>query len=403
MTSGAPPLSVVVVSHGRPRALVRCLTSLWQMEATGVEVVVVADADGRDVARSLPFAGRLKLAVQNAPNISRARNDGIALAAGEIVAFLDDDAVAVPGWATAIRDGFAQAPDSAALSGPVIGRSGLRLQWGRMAVDREGRDVPSDAPGAVPKLHGTNMAVRRDALVALGGFDPRYAFYLDDTDLARRLAAAGHRLGWAPPMIVHHGYEESARRDAARVPLSLREIGASSAVFLCSHAPERLDAGLADLEEAQRLRLLRLVRRRKLDARRMRGLLEGLRDGMEEGRMRQTAAPTDPAPRSAFAPLRDALPAPRQVLSGWRWQGARLRKEAARQVAAGHRVDLILLEPTPRKHWLRFTDGGWWEQTGGLYGPAWRSEARFQAWLFSGRIAHEARRMEATRREISPR
>ena len=387
-------LSVVVVSWARPRALARCLTALSQMRSTRFEVVVVADEDGRNVARTLPLANRITLIPQDIANISHARNLGIAAAAGDVVAFIDDDAVPEPDWAEAILAAF-EDPALCAATGPVIGRNGFSLQWGRMATDRTGRDrwLPeSDGPrsGETVKIHGTNMAARRSCLALHGGFDPVFSFYLDETDLARRLAQAGEILRYIPGMRVHHGYAESPRRRADRVPTDLTDIGASTALFLRKHAPDQMDTAIDALVEDQRLRLLRLARARKIGATEMRSLSESLRQGIERG-MNTDFHPKQSlsTPSRSFLPLRDVLPLPMSFRDGWRHKAPSLRALAAQDVAEDVPVFLILLEPTPRKHRLAFTDGGWWEQTGGLFGPSDRSGPRFQIWRRADRVAHE--------------
>ena len=389
----AARLSVVVVSAGRPRALARCLTALEQMRSTRAEVIVVACADGLAVARALPFADRLTLAAQAGDNISAARNMGLAAAAGDVVAFVDDDAVPEPGWAEALLAGFAD-PDVAAATGPVIGRNGISLQWGRMAVDRLGADrwlsdgMPPGADEAL-KLHGTNMAVRRDVLTRTAGFDTGFAFYLDETDLALRLVRAGLGLAYLPGAVVHHGFAASRRRTQDRIPLDLFDIGASSALFLRKHAPEDQNAGLARLEADQRARLLRLARRRKLGPEQMRRLMESLRAGMAEGRLRDSVQDPVPDASRAFLPLRAGLPPPMLRMEGGWFSAGQLRAKAARAVAMGQPVALMLLEPTPRKHRVEFTQGGWWEQRGGLFGPSDRSGARLQLWRSHTRAAAE--------------
>jgi GT2 family glycosyltransferase len=396
-------LSVVVVSHGRPAALCRCLMALKQQVTTGLEVVVVADAEGLSAIGRLPFADGLKTAEQTEPNISRARNAGLAMAAGELVGFIDDDAVPAPTWAGAVQSAFAADADLFALTGPVLGRNGISMQWGSIDVDTRGRDMESDPDtpirdGFAQKLHGTNMAFRRDVFDRIGGFDPAFAFYLDDTDLSMRIAKAGLATAWLPTAVVHHGYAASTRRTEDRVPLSLFDIGASTGVFLRKHAPD-CDHGteFEKLEADQRARLLRLARRRKLDSRQMRQLMESLREGIQTGRERafgtNPVMPTD----ASFQTLSRAFPKAQKVLSGWRHQAARLRAEAAALVDAGHVVSLFLFEPTPRKHKVVFTDGGWWEQAGGLYGPSDRSGPRLQGWRFENRLVAEIDRIRAER------
>lgn len=399
----APSLSVVVASHGRPGALRRCLMALGQSARVRLEAVVVADKEGLEAVAQLPGAGRIRTVLQAEANLSQARNDGIAKAAGEIVAFLDDDAVPEPTWAEAITRAFRATPDCAAVTGPVLGRNGISLQWGPVAVDRQGRDTALDDPdlplpdATVLKLHGTNMAVRRDVLDALGGFDPAFRFFLDDTDLALRLAGAGHAAMWLPSAQVHHAFAASARRTADRVPLSLHDIGASTAVFLRKHAPDEMDAALRQLAEDQRARLFRLVRRRKLGARDVETLMRSLRDGIDEARARSQTCHSIPNRTEEFLPLIETPVAGDVALCGWRVHAARLRAEAERLTKAGSRVTLFLFEPTPRAHKMRFTEGGWWEQRGGLYGRSDRKSPRFQLWSAKTRLSEELCRIAATR------
>lgn len=365
-------------------------------------MVVVADPEGQAAVRNLPVRGALKLLPQRTPNISAARNAGIAAASGDIIAFLDDDAVPEPIWSQAVLTAFVD-PDLAAMTGPVLGRNGISLQWGPLAVNGMAQDIPIDPNGQIRdgfarKLQGTNMAFRRDALVQISGFDEALHFYLDDTDIALRLGRANLRTAWVRQAVVHHGFEASTRRTQARVPLSLFDIGASSAVYLRKHAQEgqRAEALLA-LEAAQSTRLLRLAQARKLDSDKMRDLMTTLRDGIEAGQTRESNEPDIGSVSGDFDPFQTLNPAPHCVLSGRTFQLNRLRDQAAELVADGHPVSLFAFEPTPRKHRVQFTDGGWWEQTGGLFGPSDRSGPRVQFTSFRARITAEVRRISATR------
>ena len=393
-------LSVVVVSAGRPEALHRCLLGLSQLAHAGCEVVVVADEAGRGAAK--PFWDRIKLLPQDVPNISAARNAGTGAAAGRIVAFVDDDAVPEPTWADALLNAFDD-PDLMAVTGPVLGRNGISVQWGPLVVNGLAEDLPSDpnAPvrdGFARKLQGTNMAFRREVFEGVGGFDEAMHFYLDDTDMALRVAQANLKTAWVPGAVVHHGFHASSRRSDDRVPLSLFDIGASTSVFLRKHADGAdVSDAVRDMEAAQSSRLLRLAREKKLDPDTMRALMESLRDGLAEGETRQSLSPAIIDAGQPFLPFAETDPPPPLVLSGRPFQRYRLHREAARHVAAGQPVSLFVFGPTPRKHKVTFTPGGWWEQSGGLFGPADRREPRLQTHTFRGRLSKEVRRISATR------
>lgn len=94
--TGGLTISVVIVSRDRPAALHRCLLAVSQLCYPSFELVVVADRAGVQTVQRMPQSAQVKLAHCAAANAAQARNQGIALAAGQVVAFLDDDAVPEP-------------------------------------------------------------------------------------------------------------------------------------------------------------------------------------------------------------------------------------------------------------------------------------------------------------------
>jgi GT2 family glycosyltransferase len=406
-----PPLqvSVVVVSRGRPAALRRCLMALRLQDHPAFEVVVVADAPGRAAVTDAGFEGQVRLVGYEEPNVSRARNIGIAAAAGEIVAFLDDDAVPEPTWLGRLVAAFDD-PRVEAATGFVRGRNGISLQHRAAWVDSTGRARPLEveadaislhqgAPGSAVKTEGTNMAFRRETLAAMGGFDPAFRFYLDETDLNMRLAAQEVITAVVPRAEVQHLSAASAMRRADRVPLSLVEIGASSAVFLRKHAPGIDPAGpLAALMRAEERRLLRHMVAGGLEPRDLARLLAGLEAGIAEGMAREIdpLLPIGPPPE-AFRPLPGTGPRPARMVAGWSWQGRRLARAAAAHAAAGAVVTLIRFSPTPAFHRTRFTDQGYWLQTGGLWGRSLRTQPLIAPWHRRSRLKAEAMRIAPAR------
>ena len=105
-------------------------------------------------------------------NISAARNLGADLAGGDILAFIDDDAVPEPTWLNHLVSPLSET-HCAAVTGTVLGRNGISVQWANRVVDAEGRAFPApEGPlpdGLAVKLEGTNMGLRRDVLARLAG------------------------------------------------------------------------------------------------------------------------------------------------------------------------------------------------------------------------------------------
>jgi GT2 family glycosyltransferase len=198
-------VSVVVVTHGPPRAVRACLQLLECLGTAPLEVVALdASDDGR--------AGeRLRRALPTVPVVHPARGGtpGLADLRGEVVAFVHDDARVSPGWLDALVAPYAD-PDVAGVGGRVLDagsedESGGRELVGRLLPDGRLTDHFDADPGRVVEvdhLHGAAMSFRRTALAAAGGVTGRACW--GGTDLSLRVRAAGGRLVYAPRAVVHH-------------------------------------------------------------------------------------------------------------------------------------------------------------------------------------------------------
>ncbi|MGB0799885.1 MAG: glycosyltransferase family 2 protein, partial [Planktomarina sp.] len=262
--ASVPTISVIVVSQGRPDALALCLLSLsQQLDAPDFEVIVVGDDDAHKASLQYPA---ITFVLDETPNISILRNVGINHASGDVLAFIDDDAVAGPFWLQQLFNAF-DGDQISCVGGHVFGPDGVTLQWPDRIIHTDGSctSFEPDDPKCVYapkdralKLEGTNMAFRRSVFEVVGLFDPSFAFYLDETDLCWRSYQAGLKSRINPAAWVVHGYEKGPRRNAERIPKSLYALGFSLAVFLRKHKPA--DCHLAIFDEfraEQRVRVLR--------------------------------------------------------------------------------------------------------------------------------------------------
>jgi GT2 family glycosyltransferase len=199
-----PRVSVVVCTYRGARLLGACLASLRRLRYPDYEVIVVndgGDAAVAAVAEGFPEVRHLNLAPHG--GLSAARNLGARAATGEIVAYTDDDCEADPDWLTWLAWAFA-GNDLTAAGGPNI----------PPPPESRTRAIVAAAPGGpahvllndveAEHLPGCNLAVRREAIEAVGGFDERFWSAGDDVDFCWRLIAAGHRIGFHPAAMVWH-------------------------------------------------------------------------------------------------------------------------------------------------------------------------------------------------------
>ena len=398
------PVSLIVVSRHRTLSLLRTIAAVRLQDYPVLELIVVADPVAASAVQALGLP--IKTIAFDQANIAAARNAGIAVAGGEIVAFLDDDAVPEPTWISRLTAVFANQNVRMA-TGFVRGRNGISDQWRACDVDQFGWDHPVEVDrqsvtllaGNVQKTvkaQGTNCAARRADLLAIGGFDNGFRFYLDDADISLRLAALGGLTAIVPDAVVQHGFAASAQRRADRVPLTLQDIGASAAYFLRRHG-QQADK-YVEHRHAQKARLMRHMVQGGLEPRDIAPLLSGFDRGWAEGTARELSDMRPVlAAGTAFRPLGTG-PRTGILVSGRVWQRRELLRRAGVEAALGKIVTVLCLSPSTWYHRQSFESGGFWMQRGGIFGKSLRDQPLIRKIGFTARVSEEAARLGKTRR-----
>ena len=202
--------SVVIVSYRRHACLCETLRALAPLvDPAAGEVIVVDQCPTSPLPSDVLATPGLRYVTPATPGMVAARNLGIQLARGDVVIFLDDDVIPLPGLIEGHLGAYAD---------PAVGGVAGRI----LERDQEARTQPSDprsmdpvrgwefaefahaTPGDVMTARGCNMSFRRERLLTLGGFDPHLAIFRDDTDICLRLIAAGYKLRFVPAAALVH-------------------------------------------------------------------------------------------------------------------------------------------------------------------------------------------------------
>lgn len=198
-----PKVSVVIATYNGARTLRQCLESLQRLRYPNYEIIVVDDGSTDATGDILADFPAVRVVRQANLGLSAARNAGIAIADGEIVAFTDADCFADADWlyhlvATMRREGLAGVggPNLTPEEPGLVAQS-IALAPGHathVLIDQcEAEHVP-----------GCNMAFRRDVLLELGGFDPVFRKAGDDVDIIWRLRDRGYKMGFSSAAFVWH-------------------------------------------------------------------------------------------------------------------------------------------------------------------------------------------------------
>lgn len=318
-TQPLPSVSVIISTLNRASYLANTLSALKFQRYQPFEVIVVngPSEDGTDAILAA-YGDMIRVARCDVANLSISRNIGVGLACGDIVAFLDDDAIPEPTWLEALVRPFAD-PRVGAAGGFIRDHTGVGFQVRVVTCDRTGRLETfmseqsaglDQRPGAARVLSatGANAAFRRALVVELGGFDENYRYLLEETDLNFRVMDAGYLNVAAPQAEVHHKYAPSHIRTAARVPQSLYAISRSTHYFALRHGRDHLDPAIVEKRLARFRRdrsrdIALLAREGHIDLGRKASLITDLVQGEADGRAAAARQPLTPLAPATAAPM----------------------------------------------------------------------------------------------------
>ena len=221
-------ISIIICTYNRCENLDECFTCLSKQE--GVDAVdwevLLVDNNSSDDTRSVTESWQrkagfpLRYAFESEQGLSAARNHGLNEARGKYLVFIDDDIRVTPGWLKSIYDTFTR-NHCDAVGGRIHVQSPEAFpKW--ITPDMYGFLGHQDFGEEEHRMDGIrefpfggNMAIRKDRLQQLGGFDVRMGrkgsgskkdelFKGEETDLFHRLTAAGGTIYYQPGALVYH-------------------------------------------------------------------------------------------------------------------------------------------------------------------------------------------------------
>jgi len=205
--------SVIVPSFERPERLARCLAALASLNAPrgGFEVLVVDDGgrmplDAVVASRREALAMTLLRVPHGGP--AAARNAGAGQARAPFLAFTDDDCRPEADWLLAFEAAFERG-ERGLLGG--LTRNGLPRNLYSSASQSQVDylyDYYAGRPERSRFFASNNVAMAREAFLAMGGFDSRFEHAAgEDREFSDRCRQAGHAMAYVPAAVVQHEHQ----------------------------------------------------------------------------------------------------------------------------------------------------------------------------------------------------
>lgn len=210
-------VSVIINTLNRAKHLSALLAALEQQSYPYFEVVVVNGPSTDNTAEVLEqYGSRIKQGTCSEANLSMSRNIAIELSAGDFVAFIDDDALPCDEHWVANFIYYIiwnKSQNIGAVGGPVKHKDTEHFEFKNGATSDYGfqifreedmKNTLLDGVRWVQGVPGGNNMIKKEALYKIGGFDERFIYYLDETDVCIRLARLGLKIYNNPINHIRH-------------------------------------------------------------------------------------------------------------------------------------------------------------------------------------------------------
>ena len=238
-----PILSIIIVNYNTGKLLSDCIRSLWLNNHFLLPEIIVVDNNSSDKSIDLAKANSDKIRfILNDENVgfAKANNQGLQIAQGQFILFLNPDTVALPQALEKILEFFKKTPDAGIVGCKILNPDGSlqfscrsfpgfwnyffesfflykllpKNRWiGKFYVTNFSYDKVKE----VDVVLGAFMMTKKEILDQVGYFDERFFMYSEETDLCYRMKKKNKKVYFYPDaQIIHYG-----RASASQYPVKM--------------------------------------------------------------------------------------------------------------------------------------------------------------------------------------
>lgn len=247
-------VSVLTVNYKTPELVERCVGSVLSQQGVRFEMRVVDNASGDDsLARLKALEPRIHV-IANTENkgFGVANNQAAENCRARYLFLLNPDAVCTREDDLARLVAYMDAHPQVGLVGTRIvnheGETQLTA-FDHYPREKQSQRDFSSLPGKLATVLGASMFIRRDAFEKIGGFDPDYFLYAEETDLCLRLREAGYEIGYVDEVTVQHLGGGSEHANPRLAVIRMKKAG--KYLFYQKHYPKDAVLAMAKKEKRQ--------------------------------------------------------------------------------------------------------------------------------------------------------
>lgn len=221
-------VSIIIVNYKTLELIIACINSIFEhTNGVNFEIIVVDNFSNDNCKRVIEehFGNKVRVILSNSNlGFGRANNLGFKLSQGKTIFFLNPDTLLINNAIKILYDYLSTSAEIGAVGGNLFDEyfrgtnSYIRyfpgliyelrklvyiFSWKRIFNKNEDFNISNNYL-EVDGITGADLMIKREIFHKLGGFDPEYFMYLEETDLCRRIKNAGYKLYSVPYAMIQH-------------------------------------------------------------------------------------------------------------------------------------------------------------------------------------------------------